>query len=383
MRRILFAIVSLSCWSAFASNWPVDITTNTWRLGPVDTIESVAFVMANQIVAEGRTLDDSFWLAQNDIVLKGDFGNDVWALTKEVKLDGIFRDHVRVVAQNVLVNGSVSNGLWAVAGSINTATNAVLYGYQFLFADQLSLLGHIEGDVYAKAHSITIGGTIVGNLHLTGDDIVIRPGTTIIGDLNYLTTNQSIVLDSNSQVSGAMNHLPAPAITTSNPLEMLMVEMYFFIAAIAVGIPMMLAFPDLTGHAVRNMRVGLWKCGLIGITLLFGAPFAVIAIAFTVVGLPLAAVTGGLYALIVYLGKFITALAIGSALLQKRGQISLSGALLSLVTGLLLYYSLVFIPVIGSSLQATATAFGAGGLILAAIARRGRVSEETGADKHE
>jgi hypothetical protein len=120
---------------------------------------------------------------------------------------------------------------------------------------------------------------------------------------------------------------------------------------------MMTMFPHFTGLAVRSLRISLWKCGLAGIGVTFAAPFIIVAIAVTVIGLPLAAVTGVLYGLLIYLGKFPVALAIGSTLLHKRGHISLTGALLSLVTGLFLYYSLSFIPFVGSSLQATATAF--------------------------
>lgn len=356
-----------------ASASTIDASTNQWTLAPSDTVESVLFVVARSVAAEGTTLDDSFWIAQDDITLSGDFGNDVWALAQRARLDGTFRDHARVLAPTILVEGVVSNGLWAAGGSIAVATNAHLYGDQLLYADQLSLLGHIEGDVYAKARTITLGGTIVGNLRLVGDDIVIRPGTTVVGDLHYITTNQSIVLDPNSHVSGSLTHLPSPAARDSDPVAGLLLQLYFFTAAILVGAALMIAGPDLTGRSVRSLRVSLWKCGLVGIALLFFGPLVLAAVAFTVIGLPLAAALAAVYGLVIYLGKCITALAIGSALLHQRGQISLAGALLSLVAGLFLYYSMAFVPLVGSSLQMTATAFGAGGLVLAAWSARGRI----------
>jgi len=369
-----FLLLSL-CTPLFsmASSLPIDISTNVWTLEKVDTIETVSFVLAQDIEVNGKTLDDSFWLAQDVVELNGHFGNDVWALGMTARLTGTFRDHARIAAQTAVVDGIVSNGLWAVAGSISASTNSQLYGDQFFYSDQLSLLGHIEGNVYAKANSITIGGTIVGNLRLVGNDIVIRPGTTILGNLHYITTNQSIVLDANSQVSGELLHMPAPPIGQTDPTSRLLFTVYLFGAALLVGIPMMTIFPNFTGIAVRSLRVSLWKCGLAGIGITFGAPFILVAMAVTVIGLPLAAVTGTVYGLLIYLGKIPVALAIGSTLLHKRGQISLTGALLSLVAGLFLYYSLAFIPYIGSSLQATVTAFGTGALAVTALASRGRV----------
>lgn len=375
-RSLLLTV--LAPLTAFATSLPIDISTNAWTLESVDTIESVSFVLAQDITVNGRTLDDSFWLAQDTVELNGKFGNDVWVLGMNAKLNGAFADHARVAAQSVTVNGIVSNGLWAVAATISASTNTHLYGDQFLYSDQLSLLGHIEGNVFAKARVITLGGTIIGDVRLVGDDIVIRPGTTILGNLHYITTNQSIVLDSNSQVSGDLYHMPAPAASmgaASSPRAAWLLTLYFFGAAILVGIPMMILFPNYTGLAVRCLRVSLWKCGLAGIAATFGAPFIIVAIAVTVIGLPLAAVIAALYGLVMYLGKFAVALAIGSTLLHKRGQISLSGALLSLVTGLFLYYSLAFIPYVGSSLQATATAFGTGALMVAALTGRGRIGQ--------
>lgn len=380
--RRLIAAILMGCWAALPSpaELPIATSTNQWVLGPMDAIDTVAFVIAPEIAVQGSTHDDSFWLAQGHSELNGDFGNDAWALAMTAHLGGTFRDHARIAAQTITVDGVVSNGLWALGGSVAVATNAHLGGSQFIVADQVSLLGHIEGPVYARGRSITLGGTIIGSVHLIGDDIVIRPGTTIIGDLHYITTNRSIVLDANSQVSGDLRHLPAPPAGVRDPATELVFAAYFFIAALLVGIPWMLAFPNLTGHAVRNLRFTLWRCGLIGIALLFGGPMLLLAIALTVLGLPFASVLAALYGLVIYLGKFFTALAIGSALLQKRGSISLAGALLSLVTGLFLYYCMAFIPVVGASLQATATAFGAGALVLAVWSGRGRVGSKTESD---
>jgi hypothetical protein len=74
-------------------------------------------------------------------------------------------------------------------------------------------------------------------VRLVGDDIVIRPGTTILGNLHYITTNQSIVLDANSQVSGDLFHMPAPTIGQTDPSTRLMFTVYLFGAALLVGIP--------------------------------------------------------------------------------------------------------------------------------------------------
>lgn len=371
-------ISTLALSPAASSSAQTAISTNQWVLPADESMESIALVMAEQLLVEGRTFDDSFWIVAGQAELNGKFGNDVWLLSTIAHLNGGFADHARIMAQTITVNGTVSNGLWAVGGSIMTTTNSSLHGKQLLVSDNLALNGHIEGDVYARARQVTIGGTIVGNIMVHGDDIVIRPGTTVIGDLVYSTTNQSIVLDSNSHVSGTLRHHREPADSFNIPPSWIAaLQVFWFCAALLVGIPFVILFPNLTGQSVRHLRLVLWKCGLIGIAVMFGMPFMIVVAMFTVIGIPMAMVLGATYGLALYFGKFTAALAIGTAILGRRGQISLAGALVSLVCGLFLFYSMALLPYVGSTLQTAATAFGTGSIILTIASSRGRIKEES------
>ncbi|HMP90565.1 MAG TPA: hypothetical protein PJ991_10205 [Kiritimatiellia bacterium] len=376
LASLLFAL-NVMLFDAHAQIFPV--ATNHWTLSSEEEMDRVAFVMASSIDVRGKTHDDSFWLAADHIALGGIFGNDVWAIGANVRLEGNFADHARVLAQNVHVDGVISNGLWAAARSVSIATNSILQGEQFILTDNLTLQGKIEGDVLARAKSITLGGTIVGNVRIFGDDIIIRPGTTIIGDLLYVTTNRSIVLDANSHVSGVLRKYQPPAqVSRALPTEWnALLQLYFFAAAVLVGLPFILLFPGINGHSVRNLRLGLLKCGLAGLLYFFGIPFLIFGLAITVIGIPFALVLSAAYALIIYLGKFPMALLIGSALLNRRGNISIPVAILSLVAGLFLYYSIGMVPYMGSSLQTTVSAFGAGSLLVALFAGRGKIRTET------
>jgi len=351
--------------------------TNHWAMGPDDALDGVALVVAPSIEAAGRAYDDSFWIATDRIDLNGRFDNDVWALGSSVTINGFAADHARLLGQRVAVNGAVSNGLWAIAQSITIPTNATLFGQQFLIGDTILLNGHIEGDVWARGRSITLGGSIVGNIHLQGDDIVVRPGTTIIGNFYYVTTNQTIVLDAASNISGEMLKIEPPALNAAIPPTWSFAMLVFFsLAAFLTGIPFMLAFPSLTGHSIFVLRSALWKCGLAGLALMFGLPFVIFAAAMSIVGLPLALVLGAGYALLLYLGKIPVALVLGATILNRRGEVSLGVALLSLVIGLLLIYSLGVLPYLGSTLQTMASVFGAGSLVLGIAARRGNLKME-------
>lgn len=364
---------------ASANEGPVITSTNTWRLEATDWLERATFVIAPGVEVAGGAKNDSFWIAET-IQLDGIFRNDAWAIGAETRLNGTFDDHARVAARSLHVNATISNGLWAAAGSIATTTNSSLGGDNYLFANNLSLLGNIDGNLHARGNQITLGGTITGDVHLYGNDIVIRPGTIINGSVHYESAGEPIIVGSASKVSGEVKRMSPPSgedETSSWQFTFsLFSGLFWFAAALIVGIPFMLIFPRFTGKAVQGLRASTVKCGLVGLAALILTPIFLFLLFFTIVGIPMVFVTAAGYGLLLYLGKFPVALAVGSALLMRRGQISFSLALLALVIGLAVFYSMALVPFVGGSLQTAASAFGAGSILIALVAGRGRVGNQ-------
>lgn len=362
------------CGGFLPATWaalPVVVATNTWTLGTDETIERILFVTAPAIHASGEAKNDTFWLSQADITLDGQFNNDVWAFGDTIRLGGHFADHVRAVGRSLVVHGRISNGLWAAATSISTTTNAWLGGDHFITADTVSLLGTIDGNLVARGRQITLGGHINGEVYLYGDDIVVRPGTTVSGSLNYITIGQPVVLDATSHVEGKLRKIDPPTGETFGTGLNFYWQLYWFIAALLTGLPFVLIFPRFTGLAVQQLRGNLLKSGMVGLAALLLGPVLIIMTFVTIIGIPFSFVLGSGFGLFLYLGKFPVALAIGTALLQHHKQVSLPSALLALVIGLVVVYGLAMIPYAGSSLQTAASAIGFGSLLLTLAAGRG------------
>jgi cytoskeletal protein CcmA (bactofilin family) len=360
------------------SGQPAESPTNRviYHQSASEPLYGIGMILADEARVFGPTYDDTFWLITETMELAGSFGNDIWALAGVALLNGGFADHARVAARSVTVDGTISNGLWAAGLSVTITTNAHLYGQHFLLAESLTLLGHVEGDVRARARTITLGGTIVGNLHLTGDDIIIRPGTTVVGDLLYTTTNQTLVLDAHSSVSGVLQRI-APD-TTAGTVGLWnrihgFLRWYWMAGALLTGIAWMLLFPGLNAASVSLLRANPIRCGLIGILYTIALPLLALLALFSLIGLPLGLVAAALAGLGIYLGQFSVALAVGMALTGGRREVSLSQALLALVIGLVLLYGISMIPGIGPTLHSAAGAFGTGSLVQAAWKNRGAV----------
>ncbi len=367
------AVALVALWLVFsgqnAAAGPLTLTTNQWAMAEGDIMEHIAAIAAPRIAMDGRARDDSFWFGTEEVRLSGWFENDAWVLSPVARLQGSFSDHARVLAQTITVDGQVSNGLWAVGLSIGTTTNSMLIGDHFLLADTLSLLGNVEGNIWARSRRITLGGTIHGNVRLYGDDIVIRPGTIILGNLTYTTTNRPIVLDNRTKVSGELKRVDPAGIRGDALMSggTMAFQLFWFAGALLTGCILLALFPAYFGRVATNLNGNLWRCGLAGVGFVFTTPFVAAAFVFILVGIPFALVLGASYGIILYLGKIPVALAIGSAILRRSGSLNFSRAVLGLVIGLILYYSLSLIPLLGESLQMAATAFGAGSLILSLL----------------
>lgn len=100
--------------------------------------------------------------------------------------------------------------------------------------------------------------------------------------------------------------------------------------------------------------------------LLAGIP-AIILLAMTFVGLPLALISLALWAIALYVGKLFAAVAVGDMLLRRNnsGEKSYAPNVYgALAIGLAIYYLLTLMPVISFFVSLGATAVGLGGLVI-------------------
>ena len=373
--RSLLLIFMLAATPAFAWEEQIQRTTS-YDLPAGSTNNGQLVLLAERASFSGTTEDDVFVMASVAANFTGEAKADTWVMAGQTTLGGHLRDHVRAGGQSIVVSGVLDRSVLALGSTVHLTTGSVVRGGATLVGESVVIEGAIGGPVYVVAQTVTLSGALDGALRLYAQDIVIMPGTVIAGDLLY-TSPKELFLDSRVHMGGELKRVEvsgrAPAATTLTA-EALVLKFLQLAAALLVGLPFALLFPNLIGRATHLVRFNLLRSMLIGFAVFFLLPFLAVAMALTLVGLPLSLLAGGLAVALLYLGKVVVALVLGGLLLRRRGAQSIAVVSGAMALGLILMYIVFSLPVLGGSLALLIAITGSGALWWAML--RGEVRQQ-------
>ncbi len=336
------------------------IKTDQYALPADQSIHEQLWLMANSAAFAGSIGDDLFVLA-NTISLAGSAANDAWLLGNTVEVSGSIADHARLAGGTLILKGSVSNSFTAVGAAVQLSTNSEVRGNVNAAANTCSFEGRIGGDLRVLGEKVTLSGSVGGRTRITANDIVVIPGATLGGDLEY-TSPTELVLDPRVKIAGRVlrntNAAAQPAISQS---QILLLQLYMMLAALLAGVVFMSLFPRYSIRASAAIRLAPMRCSFAGVLTLGLVPMFAMAATITLVGIPLAVLLAASYAVFIYLAKLVTALAIGAAVVRRTD--SWGGRVLALLIGLAVLYGLWLLPVAGSIVWFLTLFVGLGALV--------------------
>jgi len=358
------------------------IQTNLFLLGEGDVLNDDLWLSGNTIEIKGQAKNDLFllaagqsWNSQNEkdgsVLLSGQLENDVWAVGNTISLTGAIRDHARLLARIITVNGSVSNSSILAGNSIHLTQTARMERDVLIFGENVIMEGNIGGNLTIFCKSVTLAGKCAGNVRVTAGDIVVLPQTQITGDFIYSSPDE-LVLDKGVVLRGQLIR-QAEEISKAERKSLiswpsLFLQSWLFIGALCVGALMLFLFPAFLNESAAQIQTSPWKCMAAGFVAICLVPMACFFLAISLVGLPLALLTALTFTVLSYLCKIIVALVIGALIVRNRHQGFKAFPAMGL--GLVLLYAAAGAGLAGSIVSFLIVCLGLGGIILAAIARR-------------
>lgn len=358
------------------------IQTNLFSLGKGEVLNDDLWLSANSVEIEGQAKNDLFlmatassWKTQDEkdgnILLAGQSENDVWALGNTITLTGAIRDHARLLARIITVNGSVSNSSIFAGNSIHLTQTARMGRDVLVFGENVIMEGNVDGNLIIFCKSVTLAGKCAGNVRVAAGDIVVLPQTQITGDFIYSSPSE-LVLDKGVVLRGRLIR-EAEEISKAErkPLiswPSLFLQSWLFIGALCVGALMLFFFPVFLNESAAQIKNSFWKCMAVGFVAICLVPFVCFFLAISLVGLPLAILTALTFTVLSYLCKIIVALVIGALIVRNRHQGFKAFPAMGL--GLVLLYAAAGSGLAGSIVSFLIVCLGQGGIILALLARR-------------
>lgn len=296
--------------------------------------------------------------------LGGRVGGDLHATGFDVEIDSQVGADLYAAGFSVDVGGPVGSDLTVTAGDFSLKEGASVTGNARIFAGAATLDAPISGTLVAKAGSLKLNGTVAGDAELMAGHITFGPDARIGGTLTYLAREPIDIpstvapaerirfqkLEPGNMFDGIRDQMERPFRgfwpSVFGILAFFVVTIAFlvFVAAVAH------AFAPNTTQQLRAQAVEhpfrSILLGVLGLSMLVGL---VPVSALTLIGIPLIPIVILLVVVVwiagYLLGVYAVAWRVSNAF--SSAPTSLTGQLLVLTVGLILFALLNFIPFLG------------------------------------
>ncbi|GMU75829.1 MAG: hypothetical protein AMXMBFR45_13200 [Gammaproteobacteria bacterium] len=311
-------------------------------------------LLAGATVESNASISGDASLAGGQVAVRATVGQDLYAVAGQVEVDALVQGNARLAGGRVRITpeSSIAGGVAIAGGSVDAEGE---------FGHYLTVAG---GDV-------TIGGIVYGDVRVYAERLTVLPGTRIGGALRYRTTSPVQLpedLEVGEGISRDEDRTAAAADDWGGASAARGAGWFWFAGLLALGLLLAYAFAGFSRRTTAALGARPWFGMVVGLAVLAGVPFLAVALAITLVGLPLA-----LILVLVYLAMLIGAYVVGALYLGDRalevlrpGQPASAGRrLLALLLVLLLLALVGGLPLLGSLARLAVLLLGMGGIVLA------------------
>lgn len=267
-------------------------------------------------------------------------------------------------SQHLTLSGQVKRNVIAFGQNINLASVSSVEGEATLFGAEILVDGVVLKGLKASGERIVISGMIKGDVNLNGKSITILPTAEILGNLSYKSPKEAKI-SAGAKIAGETKWTEFKGREPKRPTfkKFSWVSFLFLLASMLTGVVLLALFKNQVTNIKLTIQNSFWKSLGSGFVLAIVSPIGVIILMVTLIGIPLAVITGFLYLILFYIAKIFTGLALGETVIAlfKKDHIPMGW---SLIAGLVLLYLLVGLPYIGWLIYALAFMIGLGGIVL-------------------
>jgi cytoskeletal protein CcmA (bactofilin family) len=322
---------------------------------------------AGRRVDVGAAIDGDLVAAARTVTLNAPITGAMLAAGASVSVNDRVDRSVRAAGATVRIRGSVGTDAIVFAGDFALAETARVGRDLVVAAGQVRILGTVGRNAMISGGPVTIGGTIVGNVRVEADTLVVLSSARITGKLTYSASTDADI-QPGAQITGGIERTVRPAVRTRRAVRPLAGFGWWralleFAWLLVLGI-VALAFSTRGVLTVADrIRRRFWGSLLTGFVLCVVVPVAIVLSFVTVVGIPVGGVALLLYLATLYPAKVFTAAWIGDWAMNRLqpGNPDRS-AYVEMLVGVLIVVVLISLPFVGWVFRAAALLVGFGAL---------------------
>lgn len=335
---------------------------------PAGQVLNKAFFGTGQDVTVAGTVNGDVYAAGQTVTISGTVNGDVLAAGQNVTISGRVVGNVRIAAQNVTISsGTVARSATIASQSLTLGRDGTIGTDLVASAQTASIDGRVARDVFATSGQLGLAGTVGRNLTASVGYLELKDGSRVGGDVAY-TSAQTLERSPGASVGGTVTRTEPPVRQRSTAAAVggyLLKTLYWILALLLVMLAAALLVPLWLRGTTDRAFPTPWRALLVGFLAEIAVPVALVIVALTFIGLPLAVFAGIVWVAVVLAGFVVAAHYVGRLVLRDRRPV-----LLTALTGGLILAVLLAIPFLNVLVWLASSFIGTGALLLHAAAAR-------------
>jgi cytoskeletal protein CcmA (bactofilin family) len=309
------------------------------------------FASGNSVEISG-TVKGNVYAFGSQVIVDGTIEGDVIAAAGVVAIAGEVKGSVRVAGGEVDLAGKIGRNVTILAGSLEISSPANIEGNITAMAGNLDMEGSIQGKATFFSSQLRISGFIGKELTAYVGHMRLTSRAKVDGNIEYNSDAEALV-DEGAEIKGSVKRSPSGIgdffgdkvkkrlALSSRILGTLM----NFIFSFVLGCILIKLFPNKYSGCLEVLRRRPGKTFMVGVLVALLLPLVCLLLFITILGVPFAIALIALNILGFYSAKIVTILWLAEGMAPKLR--IRPGSLWLLFIGLIAYFLIKEIPLIG------------------------------------
>jgi len=320
-------------------------------IGKDEVIEG-PYLNAGDNVTISGTINGDAYVAGGVVTIDGTINGDLLIGGGVVTIKGTITDDVRAAGGMVTIDGKVGKNVTAFGGTITFGSDADIDGSVITGGGTFAHLGNIDGKALIYSGDVTLAGRIGGNVNTTAEIITIAKTAILDSNLNY-TSDKEASVSAEAKITGAVQRTTAGKALTQVGSRVQRqffgarfgVNLLSYLSLLLLGLILLKIAPRQVTAVSKLVGEQPWRSMGLGLLGLILTPFVIVVLMITIIGLPLAILVGGGYAIMIGTSSLFTGLFVGRKVFDLVNFKENKYAMMAV--GLLLLQLVLVLPIIG------------------------------------
>lgn len=323
------------------------------------------FYAAGSVIEISGICKKDVYVAASQVVIDGQIEGDLICLCGSLQVTGRINGALRAITGQTLITGGVGKNITVASAAFTTTPTASCLSSLFVAASTVDIAGKFLQDLFVGASNFRYSGHSIGNLHLYAATIRIGAKAVVDGFIEYSSPNL-IDVQNGAVIGKGLVEKQGPSklylksatfnrFIFSSKVALALMNLFF---TLLIGLLLFKMWPASFMRSNTNLKKNFLKSIGQGLLIVTVVPILGTVLLMTILGIPIAVTLIAFSILGLYTAKIYTLYYFAERLKHKLMKQWKLFTLFSLLC--VLYFIVLFIPVVGIVLTGVFTLAGLG-----------------------